>query len=85
MLISTQKCIDLFPCGFSEEGFRTKCLHRIDARQGGAAHAEITKAVAGRKNNTNNINKVTPRKSKRKTIKPLNPRSPPSPGTDYVS
>jgi hypothetical protein len=51
----------------------------------GAAHAAITKAAAGRMNNTNNINKVTPRKLTRKTIKPLNPRSPPSPDTDYVS
>jgi hypothetical protein len=43
-LISTQKCIDLFPCGFLEEGFRMKCLQGIDARQGeGAAHAAITK------------------------------------------
>jgi hypothetical protein len=30
-LISTQKCIDLFPCGFLEEGFQTKCLQGIDA------------------------------------------------------
>jgi hypothetical protein len=76
-LISTQKCIDLFPCGFSEEGFRTKCLEVIDARQEeGAVHGSITKAAAGRKNNINNIsniNKVTPRKSTRTPIKPLNP------------
>jgi hypothetical protein len=85
-LIATQKCVDLFPCGFSDEGFRTRCLQGIDARQGeGAAHSAIAKAEAGRDNNTNNINKVTPRKSTRTPIKPLNPRSPPSPDTDYVS
>jgi hypothetical protein len=84
-LISTQKCIDLFPCSFSEEGFRMKCLQGIDARQGeGEAHVTIKKTAAGRKNNTNKINKVTPINSTRK-IKPLNPRSPPLPDTDYVS
>ena len=72
-IISAQKCIELFPCGFPEEGFRTRCLQGIDARQGeGAAHAAISQAAAAR-NKTNDINKVTPRKSTRKYIKPLNP------------